>query len=132
MAEVAIVLIGDDDWEALNRLTAVLSDRYYLLLARTGGKVVRMARKFKPDVILLTESLRYAPRGLETLLPELVGQRGFKVIVLTEDGPEPGRDWQAMGAVDALAHPTKYSRRARRLEKRILELLEPKLGRIEL
>ena len=52
--DVKTVLIADDDDWLREMLSALLADEgFYPLEARTGPETVRLARKLRPDVILL-------------------------------------------------------------------------------
>jgi chemotaxis response regulator CheB len=126
MKDAPIVLIGDDDWEALNRLTGLLGEQFYILMARNAGELTRFAQKFHPDVIVVGESLPFGREGAEKLLPHLIRRFTAQVIVLSENGTDDSRNrWKKLGARDCLPHPTKYARRARNLERRILEIAYP-------
>jgi chemotaxis response regulator CheB len=126
MKDAPVVLIGDDDWEALNKLTGLLGEQFYILMARNAGELTRFAQKFQPDVILVGESLPFGHNGAEKLLPHLIRRFTAEIIVLSENGTDDSRNrWKALGARDCLPHPTRYVRRARTLERRILEIAYP-------
>jgi DNA-binding response OmpR family regulator len=132
MKDGPILLIGDDDWEAIDRLAAVMHPCFYILLAKNAEAVLRMARKFKPAVTLLGEGLPYGKLGADALVAELSMKMGLKVIVLTEGKDErPPASWREAGASDALPHPTKYARRLLILERRIFELAHVEATRAE-
>jgi len=129
MLDAPVVLIADEDWASMNQLTGQLGDHLYLVLARNSGEVTRYARKFRPDVILLCESLRYGKGGPERLVSVLLSESEAKVIVLTESVQAPGlHQWLGRGASDCLPHPTKSTKRIAHLGRRILELAASKRG----
>jgi CheY-like chemotaxis protein len=123
MVDGPVVLIGDDDWASVNRLSGLLGDRLYLVLASTAGEVLRYARKFKPDVIVICEALRFGRGGAEKLLPTLQREFKSKVVILSEDAEAPARSrWRELGASECVPHPTKYASRVVNLGKLIVQL----------
>jgi|SRR5882672_937718 len=128
MAGEPILLIWDDDWEALHRLSGLLGERFYILIARSAGELNRLENRFHPDVILLGESLRSGGDEAALLFRQVIRRFGAKVIVLTENGSDSSkRDWKGLSEGNCLPHPTKYARRARILERRILEIIYPQM-----
>lgn len=118
-----IVLIADEDWDALNHLGADLHHGFYVLYARNAGEVSRFAEKFCPSVILVDEHMRFGRRGAERFVPFLLERFDAKVIVLTEEGDDDAKaQWRKLGATDCLLHPTKYRDRTLTLNRRILDL----------
>jgi len=126
MTEELIVLVADDDWHALQSLAVSLGDRFCILMARNAGELTRFAEKFKPQVVLIGDSVSFGSQGAEKLVRLLVQRFDAKVIVLSENGTEKSNSrWIGLGACDCLPHPTKVSRRLRNLEQRIVELSYP-------
>ena len=78
------VLIVDDEPDMRNYLVGILSGDYKVIQARDGKKGLELARKHKPDIMLLDLMLPEID-GLEVckLLKEDKETRGIKIILLT-------------------------------------------------
>jgi len=107
----AVFLVADEDPDASNRMTGLLSPDYFYIPIRTGEDALRYFDQLRPAVALLSDQLPFEGGGAGAVLDRLV-EGGARVVVLTEE-PEPATAirWRERGAFACLPHPTKALRR---------------------
>lgn len=107
IAERSIILIVDDIKDNIDLLTEVLKGEYDIKAAVNGAVALKIAEKFKPDMILL-DVLMPEMSGYEVLtkLKENPVTRGIPVIFVTGMSDEVDEEkGLLMGAVDYVTKP---------------------------
>ena len=123
-----ILILIDDDADAVNRLTGALFPANCFFITVTDPRQgVRYARSLG-TAVLVADPVDYPRGGTARLLQELLVLEK-PVVVLAEDwSPEVADRWMRRGVRDCIPHPTRTRRRLGRLagviERFTLDLIE--------
>ncbi len=123
MSSIPTVLFVDEDVDALNRIFLHVEPVFLALSLRSAGPLHRYVERFQPDVVVLSDRLRFRRKDARALVDELRKRYDGRILVLSErpDGREREL-WRRLGADDCLLHPTRLRDRLESLTRGILGL----------
>ena len=118
-----IVLFADEDAQALDQILLRIEPTFTTVSLRTVAPLMGYVRRLHPDVVVLSDRLRYRRQDSRRILSRLCEEYRGAIILLTDCLAESERlHWMERGAHDCLLHPTRTTERILRLADRIFEL----------
>ncbi len=117
-----ILVAADDDWEALGAMVERMP-QFSVIPTRTWPQLLGAVKNFKPDLVLMADTLRSSNCNSQDLLELLYRDFKVRVLMLSEfTSPKETAKWQEHGAVGCSLHPTKVPGRMNALIEKTLEL----------